>query len=167
MSHKIYISVGSNVDREKHTLAGLQALTQEFGQLSCSNVYESEAIGFHGSHFYNLVVGAETSKSVTQVCKALKLIESENGRVRQQKKYAPRTLDLDLLLYDQVITEDGVELPRAEILYNAFVLLPLSELAPDYVHPLANKTIDELWQAYNKTQQKLWKIDFNWSNTQL
>lgn len=166
MTHQIYISVGSNVDREKYTRSGLNAMAIEFGQLDLSGVYESEAIGFSGSHFYNLVVGAKTTKSVKEVCEALKSIESENGRIREEKKFAPRTLDLDLLLYDQIITNDGVELPRGEIEHNAFVLLPLNELAPDYVHPLANKSIAELWQAYDKTKQKLWKIDFNWSNTQ-
>ena len=166
MMHQIYISVGSNVDREKHTKAGLNALVLEFGQLALSNVYESEAVGFKGRHFYNLVVGAKTTKSVKEVCRILKSIESENGRIREEKKFAPRTLDLDLLLYDQLITNDGVELPRGEIQYNAFVLLPLNELAPAYVHPTAKKSIGDLWQAYDKTKQKLWKIDFNWSNPQ-
>lgn len=164
MTHQIYISVGSNVDREKHTRAGLNAMAQEFGELHLSSVYESEAIGFSGSHFYNLVVATKTTKTIPEVCEALKSIESMNGRVRQEKKFAPRTLDLDLLLYDHVITKDGVELPRGEIEYNAFVLLPLNELAPEYIHPLANKSIGELWQAYDKKQQKLWKIDFTWSN---
>lgn len=166
MTHQIYISVGSNVDREKHTRAGLEGMALEFGELTLSSVYESEAIGFSGSHFYNLVVGAKTTKTIKEVCEALKSIESMNGRVRQEKKFAPRTLDLDLLLYDHVITKDGVELPRGEIEYNAFVLLPLHELAPEYIHPSTNKSIGELWQAYDKTKQKLWKIDFNWSNAQ-
>ena len=166
MTHQIYISVGSNVDRNKHTIAGLNGMALEFGELTLSNVYESEAVGFSGSHFYNLVVGAKTSKTIKEVCETLKSIESRNGRVRQEKKFAPRTLDLDLLLYDQIVTKDGVDLPRAEIEYNAFVLLPLSEIAPEYAHPIVNKTIGELWQAYDKTKQKLWKIDFNWSNPQ-
>ncbi len=165
MTHQIYISVGSNVERDKHTRAGLTALANEFGTLDLSNVYESEAVGFSGSHFYNLVVGAHTTKSVKNVCDTLKRIERENGRVRGEKKFAPRTLDLDLLLYDDLVTSDGVELPRGEITYNAFVLLPLNEIATRYLHPTANKTIGELWQSYDKTKQKLWKIDFNWSAT--
>lgn len=163
MMHHIYISVGSNIDRETHTVAGLQAMYDEFGDLQLSSVYESEAVGFEGSHFYNLVVGAKTAHSVEDVCKILKSIETANGRIRGEKKFAPRTLDLDLLLYDDMITQQGVILPREEIEYNAFVLLPLSEIAADVIHPTRQKSIGALWQDYDNQQQKLWKIDFNWS----
>ncbi|WJG08778.1 2-amino-4-hydroxy-6-hydroxymethyldihydropteridine diphosphokinase [Aliiglaciecola sp. LCG003] len=166
MRHQIYISVGSNVERDKYTRAGLQGLYQAFGALSLSSVYESEAVGFSGSHFYNLVVGAQTEMSISQVCQQLKKIEDRNGRLRGEKKFAPRTLDLDLLLYDDLVTNDQVIVPRGEIEYNAFVLLPLSEIAADFTHPTAGKTIGSLWQAYDQSQQKLWKIDFNWSPTE-
>lgn len=163
--HRIYISVGSNVDRERHTRAGLDALQQHFSNLDLSQVYESEAVGFSGSHFYNLVVGADTDKSVEQVCQILKQIETQNGRIRTEKKFAPRTLDLDLLLYDQLITREGVELPRAEITYNAFVLLPLSEVAAELIHPETKQSIASMWRAYDKSKQQLWTIDFQWSAT--
>ncbi|GAA0855362.1 2-amino-4-hydroxy-6-hydroxymethyldihydropteridine diphosphokinase [Aliiglaciecola litoralis] len=162
MLHKVYIGVGSNVERDKHTRAGLLALHKLFGQLTLSNVYESEAIGFSGTPFYNLVVGFDTELSVEQVCHQLKAIELKNGRRPHQKKFAPRTLDLDLLLYDDMVTNEGVELPRAEILHNAFVLLPLSEIAPDVMHPISKQRIAKIWQAFDKTKQNLWKIDFNW-----
>lgn len=163
MKHTIYISVGSNVDKETHTVAGLQAMYEAFGDLELSSVYESEAVGFEGSNFYNLVVGAKTEHSVSQVCKILKQIETNNGRQRSEKKFAPRTLDLDLLLYDDVITQDGVILPREEIAYNAFVLLPLNEIAAELMHPTIQQNIGVLWSNYHNDQQKLWKIDFNWS----
>lgn len=167
MLHQIYISVGSNVDRDRHTRAGLDALHQVFGDLTLSKVYESEAVGFEGSHFYNLAVGCKTDMGVEQVCQQLKKIEKSNGRVRGERKFAPRTLDLDLLLFDDLITQQGVELPRGEIAYNAFVLLPLSEIARDVVHPVKGVTIGSLWDRYDKTKQKLWTIDFNWSPSQL
>lgn len=163
MSHKIFISLGSNIERDKYTRAGLDGLARHFHNIQLSTVYESEAVGFAGSHFYNLVVSADTDMSVERVCQYLKQIEDQNGRVRGEKKFAPRTLDLDLLLYDDLVTEQGVELPRAEITYNAFVLLPLSELAPDRIHPITLKSYQTMWSEYAQEKQKLWPIDFNWS----
>ncbi len=167
MTHQIYISVGSNVDRDKHTRAGLDGLAQVYGAITLSTVYESEAIGFSGSHFYNLVVGATTEQTIEEVCQTLKQIESENGRIRGEKKFAPRTLDLDLLLYDDVITEDGVQLPRAEIEYNAFVLLPLQEIAGEIIHPLTGLSLRAMWQQFDQSSQQLWPIEFNWRAPQL
>ncbi|MGJ8679690.1 2-amino-4-hydroxy-6-hydroxymethyldihydropteridine diphosphokinase, partial [Paraglaciecola sp.] len=67
--HQIYISVGSNIDREKHTKSGLQGMYQVFGELVLSSVYESESVGFEGDNFYNMVVKASTSLSIEEVCK--------------------------------------------------------------------------------------------------
>jgi 2-amino-4-hydroxy-6-hydroxymethyldihydropteridine diphosphokinase len=161
--HIIFISVGSNIDKEKHTKAGLQGMYQAFGELVLSSVFESESVGFEGNNFYNLVVKASTNLSIDKVCRVLKKIEQDNHRQRCEKKFAPRTLDLDLLLYDQIITKKPVELPRPEVLYNAFVLEPLAELAAQEFHPLENKTYATLWHEYDKSQQKLWAIEFAWS----
>lgn len=163
MAHEIYISLGSNIDRDKHTRAGLDALAEFFSDVRISSVYESESVGFAGSHFYNLVAAATTDLSVAEVCRCLKKIEDENGRVRGEKKFAPRTLDLDLLLYDDLVTKQGVILPRDEITYNAFVLLPLSEVAPELTHPLTGQSYQQMWSDYDKSNQKLWAIEFNWS----
>jgi 2-amino-4-hydroxy-6-hydroxymethyldihydropteridine diphosphokinase len=162
-SHIIYISVGSNVDKEKHTKAGLQGMNQAFGELSLSSVFESESVGFEGNNFYNLVVKANTSLSIAEVCIVLKQIEQDNKRQRVEDKFAPRTLDLDLLLYDRQIMTHPIKLPRPEVLYNAFVLKPLAEIAADEVHPVVNKSYANLWQTYDKSQQKLWVIKFDWS----
>lgn len=162
MSH-VYLSLGSNLDREKNIVAGLDALAQQFGELQISRVYESESVGFKGSHFFNLVVGITTDKSVAALSDVLKKIEDDNGRLRTGPKYSPRTLDIDILTYDDIVGVDaGVELPRGEILDNAFVLLPLSELAPCAVHPICQKSYVNLWQAYDKNAQSLWPIFFEW-----
>lgn len=161
MRHQLYIGIGSNVEREKYTLTAVRELRACFGQLKISNVYESEAVGFNGANFYNLVVGVETTMSLDAVCKTLRQIEIKHGRQPNEKKFAPRTLDLDLLLYDDVVSFETVELPRAEIELNAFVLLPLSEVAPEMIHPTKQKPLSLLWQHYDKSKQKLWKIDIN------
>ena len=166
-SHIIYISVGSNIDKEKHTRAGLQGMYQAFGELILSTVFESESVGFEGNNFYNLVIKASTTLSIAQVCVVLKRIEQDNKRQRVEEKFAPRTLDLDLLLYDQQVTTQPIELPRPEVLYNAFVLKPMAEIAADETHPIVKKTYANLWQEYDKSQQKLWAIKFEWSSASL
>lgn len=158
----IYISLGSNINREKNITAGLDALEQAFGPLVLSPVYESEAVGFAGSHFLNLVVSAHTELSVSQIDDTFKQIEADNGRIRGGAKFAPRTLDIDLLLYDDQITTTGVILPRDEILHNAFVLLPLADIAPELNHPLVNKSYQQLWLEFDKNSQQLWMVDFVW-----
>ncbi|MCY7296062.1 2-amino-4-hydroxy-6-hydroxymethyldihydropteridine diphosphokinase [Alteromonas sp. a30] len=162
MNH-IYISLGTNIEREKHTKAGLDALFEAFGELELSPVYESESVGFDGNPFYNLVVGAKTEKSLVEVCHLLKKIEKENGRISSEKKFSPRTLDLDLLLFNDEVIKIPIILPRPEILYNAFVLLPLQDLTPHKSHPEVKKSYSELWKCFDKDSQKLWKIPFIWN----
>lgn len=158
----VYISIGSNIERERHITAALDALAAEFGTLVISSVYESEAVGFDGENFLNLVVAVRTETSVTALSRLFKRLEADNGRRRDVPKFSARTLDLDILTYnDRTGVVDGIELPRGEILKNAFVLLPLAEIAPKEVHPLTGQTYAELWQAYDRAQ-KLWAVPFNW-----
>ena len=159
----VYLSLGSNIDRNKHLSAGLDALVEAFGDLKMSQVYESEAVGFDGDNFYNLVAAIETELSVGELALKLRDIEDENGRLRSGPKYSARTLDIDILTYDDLTGEvDGVKLPRGEILKNAFVLLPMSELAPDTLHPVTGKTYLQLWDEYDQSSQKLWPVEFDW-----
>ena len=158
---RIYISIGSNTQRDYHIRCAVKALQQQFGALQLSSVYESEAVGFVGAPFYNLVAAADTLLSVAQCISVFKQIEDDFGRDRSAAKFSGRTLDLDLLTYDDVICQQPVELPRAEITENAFVLWPLAELAPEAIHPLSGQSYAALWQQYPK-QQKLWPVPFNW-----
>ena len=158
---KIYISLGSNIEPVAHLTQGLRELTKHLGHLQLSTVFESEAVGFKGTNFLNMVAAAETQLSVSEINTLFKQIERDNGRVPGAKKFASRTLDLDLLLYDELICDKPVMLPRPEITENAFVLWPLAEIAPDLVHPLMGKNYQTLWQDYNK-QQKLWPIELSW-----
>lgn len=161
--HKILISTGSNIEKDKHTRAGFDQLAEVFENVMVSSVFESQSVGFKGDTFYNAVVYAETNMHLSQVCEVLKTIESKNGRVRQTEKFSSRTLDLDLLCFDNVVCEQPIVLPREEILFNAFVLQPLAELVPEDIHPVVQKTYAQLWKEYDKSKQKLWISDFTWS----
>lgn len=161
---RVYISIGSNIDRHKNVVSALDALHSWFGELILSAVYESEAVGFDGEPFLNLVVGVDTGLSVGELSMRFKQLEADNGRCRgtDVPKFSGRTLDLDILTYDDQVGQiDGVELPRGEILKNAFVLKPLADIAPEERHPVCGKTYSELWQSYDR-DQKLWPIDFTW-----
>lgn len=160
--NRVYLGVGSNVERERHITAALDALTDAFGELLISSVYESEAVGFDGDHFLNLVVGCDTDLSVGNLSACLRKIENDNGRARGGERFSARTLDIDILTYGNTVgTVDSIHLPRAEILQNAFVLLPLAEIAGAEKHPVEQKTYADLWRAYSRSQ-KLWPIDFLW-----
>jgi 2-amino-4-hydroxy-6-hydroxymethyldihydropteridine diphosphokinase len=158
---RIYISIGSNIERERHIRAALTALRAQFTNVRCSSVYESEPVGFQGDNFFNAVVACDTDKSVRDVARCLAEIEAQHGRARVSTRFAARTLDLDLLLYDAlVVQERDIKLPRAEILVNAFVLRPLAEIAPDARHPVVGKTYAELWRDFPRTEQRLWPVEF-------
>ncbi len=164
---EVLLSLGSNQDRERYILAALDALAEQFGELELSSVYESESVGFQGSPFFNMVVGIRTSLSVANLSKLLKKIEDDNGRRRNGPKFSSRTLDIDILTYDDLTGEvDGILLPRDEVDKNAFVLWPLAELKPTLLHPLHQCSYADLWQAYDQ-DQKLWPVDFYWREQQI
>lgn len=161
---RIYISLGTNIDREHNTRSGIEALRQRFGELQLSSVYESEAVGFDGDAFYNMVIACESDMDVLSTNRTLAEIEDAHGRDRSGPRFSSRTLDLDLLLYDDlVLNQNGLRLPREEILKNAFVLWPLAEIAPDLAHPLAGKTYAELWNDFDKSKESLAPIAFDFS----
>jgi 2-amino-4-hydroxy-6-hydroxymethyldihydropteridine diphosphokinase len=165
---QVYVSIGSNIDRTKHIIAGLDNLSVYFGRLVISSVYESDSVGFDGAAFFNLVVGFETDFSIAELFHCLRAIEFDNGRRRSCSKFSSRTLDIDILSYDDCSGEiDGVELPRAEINHNAFVLWPLAEIAPQVVHPVSGVAYGQLWVDFDKQSQKLKPIDFFWNREKI
>jgi len=159
----VYLSIGSNIEREKHLRAGISALKKQFGTLILSSVYESDAVGFDGQPFLNLVAAFETEHPPEQVDSLLDIIEKNNGRTREQKKFNPRTLDLDLILYGDYISQDPtLEIPRDEITQYAFVLEPLAEIAGELLHPVLKTSYDQLWQRFDTSNLVQKRIDFSW-----
>lgn len=136
-------------------------LTERLGPLRLSSVYESSAVGFSGEPFFNLVASVDTQLGPEPLIAILHDIEDRHGRVRYGERFGPRTLDIDLLLYGNLVRHDRtVDLPRREILEYAFVLGPLAEIEPDAVHPETRRTYANLWQAFRHDPEQLRRTDF-------
>jgi len=158
----VWVSIGSNQERERSIRGAVAALRARYGPLELSRVYESEAVGFAGLPFLNLVAGFATDEPVGRINATLRAIEDALGRVRGPEKFAPRTLDLDLLTYgDRTGTIDGYRLPRDEIRRYAFVLGPLAQLAPDERYPPTGATYRELWEAFDRPTQPIHPVPFD------
>ncbi|WCD81026.1 2-amino-4-hydroxy-6-hydroxymethyldihydropteridine diphosphokinase [Pseudomonas sp. TUM22785] len=161
----VLLGLGSNIGREEHLRAGLDALAGFLHEIHCSPVFESQPVGIKSGPFYNLVVAATTDLPLMELDRRLKFIEADNGRYAPDRKGLP--LDIDVLLYgDLVGSFDGLALPRAEVLKNAFVLWPLALVAPERLHPGEGRSFAELW-ATSQIQQQLWPVPFEWQGRQL
>lgn len=156
----VWVGIGSNQRREGSIRGAVGALGERFGELVCSSVYESPAVGFDGEPFFNLVVGFDTTATVGELDATFRHIEDRFGRVRGVERFAPRTLDIDLLTYGQSVGEqDGLILPREDILRYAFVLGPLAEVAPDELHPVEGIRYRSIWERFDRSSQPIVKID--------
>ncbi|MGA9852812.1 MAG: 2-amino-4-hydroxy-6-hydroxymethyldihydropteridine diphosphokinase [Gammaproteobacteria bacterium] len=151
----IFVGIGSNVEPERRVREAVQGLRQRFGALRVSPVYRNPAVGFEGDDFLNLVASFESSEDVVAVRAALDQIESQCGRIRGGPRFAPRALDLDLLLYGDLISESPVRLPRREILKYAYVLKPLVDLAPERSHPVTGRSFAGHWRKFDAAGQPL------------
>jgi 2-amino-4-hydroxy-6-hydroxymethyldihydropteridine diphosphokinase len=157
---RAWMSLGSNIDPAEHIAQALRELAAAFGELVVSPIYESLAVGTTGQNFLNLVVGIHTELGIPELFSCLREIEDRNGRRRNEDKFSPRTLDIDLLTYgDHQLAGPDYSLPRSEITRYAFVLLPLSQVAPDEIHPPTGKTYNELWSSFNDPAQRIWPLD--------
>jgi len=157
---KAYVSVGSNIEREKNVAAALERMKAEFGELESSRIWETTAVGFEGERFYNLVVAFDTELPAQELALLLHRLEDELGRDRSGGKFSSRSIDLDLLLYDDLILDEGdLKLPRPEILEYAFVLCPLAEIAGDLKHPVNGFSFGMLWRQFDPTAQPMWPVD--------
>jgi 2-amino-4-hydroxy-6-hydroxymethyldihydropteridine diphosphokinase len=157
---QVYVSVGSNINRRRNIATALQALTAHYGELQQSPVYESAAVGFDSAPFYNLVVGFSTQESPQAIQDQLHAIENRAGRQRTEK-LSPRILDLDLLLYDDLVMKEGrLVLPREDINRYAFVLRPLAEIAGTDRHPVTGVTYTDMWADFDHDGQPLHTVDW-------
>ena len=154
---RVYVGIGSNIDRANNIKGGISALKNLFGDVVVSRIYESQAYGFDGDNFYNLVAGFDTSLPLKDIAEKLRAIEYSFGRKRLEQRFLPRTLDIDLLLFGNLVRhDDQYDLPRDDILRYAFVLCPLAEIAGQDRHPELAKSYSELWSNFDNNEQQIW-----------
>ncbi len=156
---RVFVSIGSNINREENIRSGVAALRARFDPLVLSNVYESEAVGFDGDNFYNLVAAFDADKTPAAVIAELRCIENGHGRVKTEKRFNSRALDLDILLYGNLVQRNAeMDIPRGDIVDYAFILIPLVEITGELRHPESGLTYQAIAEKLDPGKQRLWKI---------
>jgi len=160
---QVLVAAGSNVEPLVNLRRALDALAAHYPALRRSTAYRNRAVGFEGEDFINLVVGFDTGDDVRTVMDHLHEAETLCGRARHAPKWAPRSMDLDILLFgDRVCDEPGLVLPRPDLVRRAYMLGPAAEIAPDIVHPTLRLTLAELWRSFGQGEHPLVAVDLGW-----
>ena len=146
---RVYLSLGSNVEPRHHLPAAIRELREHFGELAVSPAYRGGAVGFNGAEFVNLALGLDTELPPEALNNWLHALEDRHGRRRDVPRYSDRTLDIDIVFYDdRVVDGPGhLQIPRNELQY-AFVLRPIVDIAPDFRHPVSGQSMAQLWAAF-------------------
>jgi 2-amino-4-hydroxy-6-hydroxymethyldihydropteridine diphosphokinase len=155
MTH-VYVAAGSNVDPVANLQRALTELRKHY-TLKLSPAYRNKAVGFKGDDFVNLVIGFDTDHSIEQVLAHLHEAEAACGRPRDAPKWAPRTMDLDLLLFGDAIRPE-LRVPRADLVKRAFMLRPMAELAPEVVHPVLRKSLRQLFDEFDGKEHSMSRV---------
>lgn len=156
----VFLGIGTNMDAESNLRLAVTELRSRFGELILSPVYQSKALGFDGDDFLNMVVGLQTDMSPQDLLVSIDTIHTRAGRVRGPDSYTSRPLDIDLLLYgDLVDREPPLRLPRSDVLAHSFVLRPLAEIAPAFIHPETQLSIAKHWRDFDSACHLLTPVD--------
>ncbi len=159
---RVYLGIGSNIDPENNLRLGVRNLQSLFGELTISSTYKSAAVGFDGPDFLNLVVGFNSEETPAHIHKRIDAIHKLAGRQAGAARYSSRPLDIDLLLYDDlVLNSPPIKLPRDDVLKYSFVLRPLAEIAPDLIHPNTGRPLQDHWQEFDDAAHPLTPVDFS------
>ena len=156
----VFVAAGSNVAPVLNLERAARELRQTFGEVQFSSAYRNAAVGFEGEDFINFVAGFDTAREVHEVIDELQRIEGLCGRTRDAPKWAPRSMDLDILLYgERVCAEPGLVLPRPDLIRRPYMLGPMAELAPHIVHPTLGKTMAQLWDEFDRAAHDMVRVD--------
>jgi len=145
----VLLSLGSNIDPDRHLRAALDELRTLFGEVAVSPAYRTAAVGFDGAPFVNAAVALSTTLPLAALEDTLHALEDRHGRDRTGPRLSDRTLDVDVVFYGDTVIRDGVRVrvPRPE-LKHAFVLKPLADIAPEFVDPLSGSRLVDLWRMH-------------------
>lgn len=158
----VYVVAGSNIDPGKRLREALAILRADFGPLRISPAYRNATVGFSGEDFVNLAIGFTTDESPAQVIGRLQSAEVRCGRPRNAPKWAARAMDLDIVLYgDLVCEEPGLTLPRPDLLRRAYMLKPMVDIAPELIHPTSHRRLADLWNESGDRQHELLPVDLD------
>ena len=157
---RVYVAAGSNVEPVASLVKALAVLRERFPDLVVSPAYRNVAVGFEGEDFINLVVGFTTPLPLAALLAELHAVEALCGRGRDEPKWAKRRMDLDVLLYGDLVGEfPGAKLPRPDLLKRAFMLGPLADVAPGLRHPTLDLTIAELWARFDRAAHPMHEVE--------
>lgn len=152
----VFVAAGSNVRPRHHLRHALSLMWEAWPDLRVSGAYANKAVGFEGEDFINLVTRFHTDQSLQELLEQLHRIEADCGRPREAPKWAPRSMDLDVLLYGDAVGEfPGAVLPRGDLLRRPYMLGPTAEIGPDVVHPTAGRTMSELWAEFDSAGHEM------------
>jgi 2-amino-4-hydroxy-6-hydroxymethyldihydropteridine diphosphokinase len=143
---RAFLSLGSNIDAERNLRSAFAALHERFGDVVASAVYRFPAVGFDGPDFLNAAAAIDSNLDPFALNDWLHALEDAHGRDRTGPRFGDRPLDIDIVFYDALVLEGPghLQLPRDE-LKHAFVLMPLAEIAPEFVDPRSGRTLAALW----------------------
>ena len=164
---EVYVAAGSNVEPQRYMSQAVAELERAFPGVRFSSWYRNRAVGFDGEDFINLVAGFATTLAAAGGARAAARDRGTLcGRPRDAPRWAPRSMDLDVLLYgDLVCEEPGLKLPRPDLVKRAYMLGPLAELAPAVVHPTAGLSVGELWRRFDRQAHPLERLARGGSGT--
>lgn len=156
-----FLCLGSNIEPQKNIQFAINALRQKFDVVKLSNAYESVAVGFEGGNFFNVVVQVSTSFSLAELKKFTDDLEKQAGRIRVERgRYDSRTLDVDVVMHDDLLGEACDKVFACDdIVKHAHVLLPLVDLVGDRQHPTLGIGFSELWEQFDDSEQRVWKVE--------
>ncbi|MFO1456873.1 MAG: 2-amino-4-hydroxy-6-hydroxymethyldihydropteridine diphosphokinase [Steroidobacteraceae bacterium] len=155
----VYVAAGSNVDPERNLALAARELARSFGAVRFSPAYRNVAVGFDGPDFINWVAGFDTTRGLREVVAELQRIEGLCGRTRDAPKWAPRSMDLDILLYGDLRSDEpGLVLPRPDLVKRPYMLGPMADIAPQLRHPTLGLTIGELWARFDRSAHPMQRV---------
>ncbi len=156
----VYIAIGSNIEPVANLARAITLMRAAWPDIRFSSAYRNAAAGFEGDDFINLAASFTTTATLAELLVRLHTIEHSCGREREAPKWAPRAMDLDVLLYGELVGDfPGAVLPRPDLLKRPYMLGPMAELAGNVRHPVSGLTMADHWQRFDRGAHAMQLVD--------